>query len=238
MALTHGQLPPIDDLSVVDFSTISLRYGPTVINTGAVRYSSLAYDGAYGTYSNNCIGLKGGLRRYVFNYNSTNNTYEHVQTYKTCRSLYENHRSITDVSLLNCVFNIHGAALSGASEAPPQGLAAKLNEVFARPIIGQNLFIDCVSRVLCVDPTNPSYNDEVTIVGIYKTDIFRYGVMRNNQVFYFKNSLDFKNARRIDEPLCQIKPPMGSCFVNPNTIINVSQNQCNILGGVWTINPE
>lgn len=237
MALTHGQLPPIDDLSVVDFQkSISLTYGPSVTGIGEIIWSSNILDPNYGTYSNNCNGLRGGLRRYVFNYNLATNTYDHVQTYKSCRSLYENQSTITDVSLLNCVFNIHGAALFGASEAPPQGLAAKLNEVFARPIVGQNLFIDCVSKVLSI-VSNPIFTNQITINNRFKTYVYRYGVMKNNQVFYFKNTLRSQAVKRINEPACRVTPQLGSCDLLLGEINSITQNQCNMLGGVWTVNP-
>lgn len=180
MGLAHGQTPPFD-ISTVDSQPIRLKYGPIVSGTGLL----------YTLPTSSTPDIPYGLRRYVVKYNGQ--AFEHVATYKTCRVInkpevafdtYDYPKSIRDVGLLNCMSAIHGPLVV---ESPPEGFLNVLNQVFNRPIIGQNMFVDCVSRQKYVAQGN--YNYAIN-ANKYHTIVSRYGVIKDDQVFYFKNAIN------------------------------------------------
>lgn len=178
MGLSHGQVPPFD-ISTVNYSPIRLRYGTILSGVGSLRTVSTAQipDISY------------GIRRYIVRYNGS--SFEHIATYKACGiirkppeavlDIYDYPQSIRDTSLLNDRSNLYGPLVL---ESPPEGFLGVLDQVFNRPLIGQNMFLDCVSRQRYITQGS---DVSITITKYYSL-VCRYGVMKDNQVFYFKNA--------------------------------------------------
>lgn len=185
MSSTAGPRTPFNTDSV-DAESIYLRYGPLISGI----YPVSKKDRTLGDPEYH-LALGGGLRRYVVRYNVETNSFEHVATYKTCRAILKNPlhgdtytypTSIIDTDLLNCAFGIHGSLIE---EAPPSGMLEVLGQVFNPPYIGSDMFIDCSSvemEIFDGQTTKP-----FIIRGKYTTRVYRYGVLEDNQVRYFKN---------------------------------------------------
>jgi hypothetical protein len=189
------------------------------------------------------FGFGQGLRRYVVKYNPITREYEHIETQTTCRALSEDHDKINQAQVVNCMHAVHG---SGISEPIPSGLLEKLPEVFERPVLGQNMFIDCVTKVLGdrQDPTATGSFGHWLISNPFVTRISRFGVLKDGQVAYFKNCIatprgfwqrvNFSQQDGTDT--CGSEVPLGTCLVDGNDVTSVSQKQCLKMGGAWTQN--
>ena len=176
MGLSHGQVPPFD-ISTIDSSPIRLRYGP------------ILHGNSWGTVKTvNIPDIPYGIRRYIVRYNGSN--FEHIATYKACGiirkppemmlDVYDYPQSIRDTALLNDRSNLYGPLIL---ESPPEGLLGVLDQVFDRPLVGQNMFLDCVSR----QREATSSGESITITKYYSL-VCIYGVIKDSQVFYFKNA--------------------------------------------------
>jgi hypothetical protein len=191
MSSTAGPRTPFNTDSV-DADVIKLRYGPLISGVSAFFHKSI-YQLLEDDITPNPLyqqALHGGLRRYVVRYNTKTNNFDHVATYKTCRAFLKNPEydtynyptSVTDTDLLNCAFGIHGVLVE---EQPPSGMLETLRQVFNPPYIGSDMFIDCSSNILEVS------NEGVfplIIINECSTRVYRYGVLEDNQVRYFKNA--------------------------------------------------
>jgi hypothetical protein len=231
MSLQHGQ-PAAFDLSRTDSDKVTLKYGPTIMITDPDFYPRYMSSSA----QNTGFGFTQGLRRYIVKYNPSTSQYEHVETQKTCRALYEDHDKINQTQVVNCLHSAHG---SGISEPMPSGLLEKLPEVFERPVLGQNMFIDCVTKVLGNEyDANPTGSVAFTIATPFVTRISRFGVLKDGQVAYFKNCIATPAAfwKRVtfDEEYgtdtCGSNISLVTCLVDGNNI-KVSQKQCLKMGG-------
>lgn len=228
MALSHGQTPPFD-MSTVSDPFVSLRYGPTIsgyfprwwrpdIN---IPTSTQFVD----------LGFSDALRRYIVRYNTTTKKYEHLETQKTCRGLYEDQKRIVDVSVLNCLHQLHG---SGISEPMPSGLLEELPKVFDRPLLGQKMFIDCSTKAFFAYPSGQG--SLIIVSGQYSTKISRYGVLKDDQVLYFKNCVGASNnfIKKTDGFGCiNPIPPLGSCCISGICVSTISESQCLRMNGFW-----
>lgn len=218
MGLAHGQTPPFD-ISTVNFEEkIKLRYGPSISGVGIPTWIN----------PYNLHNFKRGLRRYIFQYNSNTKTYDHIETYKTCRKLTDLPLSVVDTEQLKCLFSLHGSLIS---EAPPSGLNEEIKKIFINPLHGgQKVFIDCVTNVLA-----PTYigNAYTTIEKQYTTEINRYGVIKNNDVLYFKNcTLSSYFVKSTDNMGCNL--PSGACYFSyiggvPTYCRTTTEYTCNII---------
>lgn len=231
MALQHGSQAAFD-LSKTDSNKVTLRYGVPVSGIGLINYLLAGVQ-------RNLHGFSQGLRRYIVRYNNATKSYEHVETQSTFRALYEDHDKINDSSLANCLQATHG---SGISEPMPTGLLQELPKIFDQPVLGQNMFIDCVTKVL-------SWPDEEDLGGWtsgvintpYITRISRFGVLKEGEVAYFKNCINVPKGfwQRTDggDPFinqCVSPPALGACTIGQTVVSGISQKQCNKMGGSWT----
>lgn len=191
---------------------LELRYGPVISGVGVVRDTII--DVRNTSIPIHTSGLFGGLRRYVVKYNPATGKYEHLRTYRTCAlnngiNTYPPPENILDVSLLNERFNqVSGLKRPDLpdilTEAPPSGLMDNLNKIFNFPILNQELFIDCRSKQFdIVDVGSSVY--AVINSGIYKTQVFRYGLLKNNQAYCFQ----WRYAKSVG-PMRQ-PPEFGRC---------------------------
>lgn len=230
MALQHGSRPAFD-LYNTGSNKVTLKYGVPVSGIGLPSYM-------WPVQQTSAHGFSNGLRRYIVKYNNETKSYEHIETQITFRALYEDHDRINDSSLVNCLQITHG---SGISEPMPTGLLQELPKVFDQPVLGQNMFIDCVTKVL----DWPEEPNEGSVSGVistpYITRISRFGVLKDGEVAYFKNCINTPTGfwKRTDggNPFinqCVSPPSIGTCTIGQTIIGGVSQKQCNKMGGSWT----
>jgi len=227
MALSHGQTPPFD-MSTVSDPFVTLRYGPTISGYGITWWRS---GGGERSSQLTNLGFSDALRRYIVQYNPTTKKYEHLETQKTCRGLYEDQKRIVDVSVLNCLHQTHG---SGISEPMPSGLLEELPKVFDRPLLGQKMFIDCCTKAFFVSPIGQG--SLLIVSGQYSTKISRYGVLKDDQVLYFKNCVGASSSfiKKTDGSGCVYPiPPLGSCCISGICVSDITQSQCLSMNGFW-----
>lgn len=231
MALSHGQTPPFD-MSTVSDPFVTLRYGPTISGYGFTYWRN-DYEFLINSQFTD-LGFSDALRRYIVKYNPITNKYEHLETQKTCRGLYEDQKTIVDVSILNCLHQVHG---SGISEPMPSGLLDELPKVFDRPLLGQKMFIDCCTKAFFAYPSGQGFLS-IIVSGQYSTKISRYGVLKDDQVLYFKNCIGASSGfiKKTEGSVCLASPPIvGSCCISGVCVSDITESQCLKMNGFWQV---